>query len=325
VFQSSLRGGQQGFMQYGPVIIMLQALVLIMLEKLTMLFPRLSQKLERFYKSVVEEALLGKDPDVAEDFTGTAISTERVLRGRQREEICGALRNSSTFFQIYLFKNLMEVRKCAERVISMFPQVLLGIVFVVVNFCLAAGAEDKLGSCDIQMASQGTVTMQCRQKRFAFYMGIITCFNWSLLFHVIISIISIVWSCKRTNLRRITSLMAALRRSDKSSQLIESKGEDFLFLFDLVAHTCGQPATLRVLSFTAPTFANLCQPENVNITMTETSLKITWKKAPLEVCISANSMTIICPEPDWDKASGAAAVRGDHLPPHQRQPADGAG
>ena len=30
----------------------------------------LSQKLERFYKSVVEEALLGKDPDVAEDFTG---------------------------------------------------------------------------------------------------------------------------------------------------------------------------------------------------------------------------------------------------------------
>ena len=65
-------------MQYGPVIIMIQTITLILLEKLTILFPRLSQKLERFYKSVVEEALLGKDPDVAEDFTGTAISTEKV-------------------------------------------------------------------------------------------------------------------------------------------------------------------------------------------------------------------------------------------------------
>ena len=92
---------------------MTQAILLIMLEKLTILFPRLSQKLERFYKSVVEEALLGKDPDVAEDFIGTAINTEKVLRQRQRDEICGALRNSSIFFWIYLFKNLMEV--CTER------------------------------------------------------------------------------------------------------------------------------------------------------------------------------------------------------------------
>ena len=96
-------------MQYGPIYIMVEAIILIMLEKLTMLFPRLSQKLERFYKSVVEEALLGKDPDVAEDFTGTAISTEKVLRERQREEICGALRNSSIFYRLYVGKNLMTV------------------------------------------------------------------------------------------------------------------------------------------------------------------------------------------------------------------------
>ena len=78
-------------MQYGPIYIMVEATVLIMLEKLTMLFPRLSQKLERFYKSVVEEALLGKDPDVAEDFTGGAVNMEKVVRQRQRDEICGAL------------------------------------------------------------------------------------------------------------------------------------------------------------------------------------------------------------------------------------------
>ena len=104
-------------MQYGPIYIMVEATILIMLEKLTMLFPRLSQKLERFYKSVVEEALLGKDPDVAEDFTGTAISTEKVLRERQREEICGALRNSSIFYRLYVGKNLMTVSNggIAER------------------------------------------------------------------------------------------------------------------------------------------------------------------------------------------------------------------
>ena len=108
MFRSNTDGGQS-FMQYGPIYIMVEAIVLIMLEKLTMLFPRLSQKLERFYKSVVEEALLGKDPDVAEDFTGTAISTEKVLRERQREEICGALRNSSIFYRLYVGKNLMTV------------------------------------------------------------------------------------------------------------------------------------------------------------------------------------------------------------------------
>ena len=46
-----------------------QALMLLMVEKVSVFFPRMCQKLERFYKSVVEEALLGKFPDVAEDFT----------------------------------------------------------------------------------------------------------------------------------------------------------------------------------------------------------------------------------------------------------------
>ena len=77
-------------------------------------------------------------------------------------------------------------------------------------------------------------------------------------------------------------IITTCRRMEKGTQLLESKGEDFLFLFDLVAHTCGQPATLRVLSFTAPTFANLCQPELETVTMTETSIKITWKRAPLQ-------------------------------------------
>jgi hypothetical protein len=52
----------------------------------------MNQKLERFYKAVVEEALLGKDPDVAEDFQSGAFSTEKISRERQRQEICSAIR-----------------------------------------------------------------------------------------------------------------------------------------------------------------------------------------------------------------------------------------
>jgi hypothetical protein len=53
----------------------LQAMMLLAVEKMTVCFPRMSQKLERFYKAVVEEALLGKYPDVAEDFTSGKLSS----------------------------------------------------------------------------------------------------------------------------------------------------------------------------------------------------------------------------------------------------------
>ena len=46
----------------------------------------------RFYKAVVEEALLGKDSDVAEDFNSGQFAMEKIMRERQRQEICGALR-----------------------------------------------------------------------------------------------------------------------------------------------------------------------------------------------------------------------------------------
>ena len=122
---------------------------------------------------------------------------------------------------------------------------MLGLIFIAVNCALAKGAEDKLGLCQIKMAELGMVGMQCRQKRFDFYITILDAFNWCLGFHIATSCISIIWSLKLSGWRRITSLMAALRRRDKSTHLIEAKGEDFLFLFDLVAHTCGPPATLE--------------------------------------------------------------------------------
>jgi hypothetical protein len=35
---------------------------------------------------------MGKDPDVAEDFAGDNLSIEKILRQRQRDEICGSLK-----------------------------------------------------------------------------------------------------------------------------------------------------------------------------------------------------------------------------------------
>ena len=53
-------------MEYLPYIMLLQTLLLVVVEKFTFKIPVITQKVERFYKNIVEESLFGKDPDVAE-------------------------------------------------------------------------------------------------------------------------------------------------------------------------------------------------------------------------------------------------------------------
>ena len=48
------------FMQYLPYLLTLEAVVIILIEKALMKFPRVSGKIERFYGSIVEESLFGK-------------------------------------------------------------------------------------------------------------------------------------------------------------------------------------------------------------------------------------------------------------------------
>ena len=68
------------FMQYLPFIMLLQAVAIIMIEKMLMKFPRVAGKIERFYGSIVEEALFGKDPDVAEDVMDDKANAEAISR-----------------------------------------------------------------------------------------------------------------------------------------------------------------------------------------------------------------------------------------------------
>ena len=43
-----------GFIKYGPVFLMIQVMTLITVERISIFFPRMRQKIERFYHSVVE-------------------------------------------------------------------------------------------------------------------------------------------------------------------------------------------------------------------------------------------------------------------------------
>ena len=65
--QNCVNSAMTGFMQYLPFVMFIEAVCIIIVEKMLMNFPRVSQKIERFYGIIVEESLFGKDPDVAED------------------------------------------------------------------------------------------------------------------------------------------------------------------------------------------------------------------------------------------------------------------
>ena len=71
--------------------------------------------------------MLGKDPDFAEDFNNGQFSTDKILRERQRQEICGALNGSSTYFYLFMLKNILEI--------------FLGILFIIANILIALNSE----------------------------------------------------------------------------------------------------------------------------------------------------------------------------------------
>ena len=55
-------------------------------EKFTFKIPRIAQRVERFYKNIVEESFFGSDPDVAEDVTDPKTSTEAISRQEGKYE-----------------------------------------------------------------------------------------------------------------------------------------------------------------------------------------------------------------------------------------------
>ncbi|CAB4068164.1 unnamed protein product [Lepeophtheirus salmonis] len=143
-------------------------------------FMEIAQKVERFYKNIVEESLFGKDPDVSEDLTDPKTSTEVISRRRQRNEICVSLKRSKIIGRVHI-------------------------------------------------------------DEFYAYRNV----------------------------------------------------NDFLFLFDLLAHTCGIESTLRVLTHSDDNFYETCRPKidtTTDLTLEEDKLKIVWRPADIEKLFRRNSL-----------------------------------
>ena len=239
-------------------------------------------------------------------------STEKILRDRQRQEICGALRGSNLYYLLFMFKNVVEI--------------ILALLFIALNLVVGLESTDATVLCGIELLDSATmVTMQCRQKRYDVFIHLLWVFTITLVFHALVNICSVCWGIPYTGLRQITGIMKELQEAIKSSRAYkksvkagkrkdishdaemglrlslatDSSGEylagaDFLFLFDLIACTCGKAATLRVLSYTSPSFERLCQPRIIHqdIQKTETSLKISWTPTPLQQINQYDRLTV---------------------------------
>ena len=83
------------FIQYLGFLLLVQAVIIILIEKALIKLPGVSGNIERFYGTIVEDALFGKDPDAAEDVMDVKANTEAISRQRRRNEICMSLKRSS--------------------------------------------------------------------------------------------------------------------------------------------------------------------------------------------------------------------------------------
>ena len=204
--------------------------------------------------------MFGKDPDVAEDMYNPATSTSAMSRLRQRNEICVALKRSSIIHHTYIAKNVVEI--------------VFILLFLPLNIHYGWEDFDKEGMCSIQInplmgtseamfEEPGTVHLQCQGKKMTFFNFALWAQVILLILHLLCSFTAIMWCLF---FRSITNLLKTIeneKSEDSSSfrKVKEMSGHDFFFLFDLLAHSCGLEATLRVLTHSDETFYKICKPE----------------------------------------------------------------
>lgn len=266
------------FMEYLPYLMLLQTLILIVVEKFTFKIPRIAQKVERFYANIVEQSLFGKDPDVAEDMTDPKTSTEAISRRRQRNEICVSLKRSSIIYSVYIGKN--------------FVKVFLDIFFLTVDINYTHEGTRSSAACVIEIEDfpgivdgPGLVHFQCRGKKLDFFMIALYTHVVLLGLHLLLSLGAIVWCFGFRSVSKLLTTIENTRKEWEPSIVSKQDGSDFLFLFDLLAHSCGIESTLRVLTHSDDTFYEICRPNMASpqdLQLEEDKLKITWEPADIE-------------------------------------------
>ena len=97
------------FLQYLGFFLLVEAVSIILIEKMLIKMPRISGKYERFYVTIVEDALFGKDTDAIEDVMDWRANAEAISRRRRKNEICEGLKRSSIISKTYIYKNIAEI------------------------------------------------------------------------------------------------------------------------------------------------------------------------------------------------------------------------
>ncbi len=166
-------------------------------------------------------------------------------------------------------------------------------MYLPINIFYACLEVDQSKPCSINVQAfpgiidePGVIHLQCRGKKMTFFRLALWVHVVLLLLHGVCSLVAIVW-CKFY--RPVTTLLRKieeLRKEGSITKLKNVNGEDFLFLFDLLAHSCGLESTLRVLTHSDETFYEICKP-NIDevpdhLQLEEDKLKVTWRPSDIE-------------------------------------------
>ena len=323
--QSCIDSALTTFMQYLPFVLLLQAVSIILIEKLLMKFPRVAGKIERFYNTIVEEALFGKDPDVAEDVQDDKGNVEVIARRRRRNEVCVSLKRSSIIHNTYILKNILEI--------------LVLLTFIPFNIYFSVNSQHNLkpSQCvvnlmefpELNINEAGNIFYVCEGKKVNFLLNLQIIQIAALSLVLLCSFSSIIWCVgfrsvsqllkkiakhrfekngerQAASLDNISQTSDGIGMKDIKQTLLDRKnedddswdvnidltetGKDFLFLFDLLAHTAGIESTLRVLTHADETFRKICIPklQISEDSIREDKLRIKWRAASLESWLETN-------------------------------------
>ncbi len=137
---------------------------------------------------------------------------------------------------------------------------------------------------EVHINSPGAVYFQCRGKKFSFFMLALWTQVALLGMHFFLSTGAVIWCFKFRSVSSLIKTVESMRRDqDWEPDIVSIRdGEDFLFLFDLLAHTCGLESTLRVLTHSDEKFYQICKPKLDPLQLEEDKLKISWKPADIE-------------------------------------------
>ena len=198
------------------------------------------------------------------------------------------LKRSSVIFHTYILKNIIVL--------------LLLLMFIAINISFGIEAEVNLspGTCILRLQeiaqlglNSGEVYLQCEGKKVQFFLNLLFVQISVLVLIFICSCVSIIWALLFRNISRLLQKIEKYHVDWDVEMEEKTSGRDFLFLFDMLAHTSGIESTLRVLTHADETFRRICLPklrnDTTHIRVEEDKVKVIWSPASLENWLEHNS------------------------------------